>query len=110
MTMIKPTYINFDKIKENYWNNLNNTLRGFVADANLSFLDLWVPDENETKCILDIILYAKEGDISCIEFELNKESYKSLTSFFARVTAEQLNQKENLDSNFYSLNYWSNPM
>ena len=90
--MIKPIYINFDKIKENYWNNLNNKLRGFVADVNLSFLDLWVPDENETKCILDIILYAKEGDIDCIEFELNKELYKSLTSFFKLISNSIVNK------------------
>ena len=69
MKKSKTVYINFDQIKENYWNNLNNKLRGFVADSNLSFLDLWVPDEDKKKCLIDIILYAKETGIKNIEFE-----------------------------------------
>ena len=83
----KSIYINFNQIKENYWNNLNDKLRGFVADSNLSFLDMWVPDQDDKKSLIDIILYAKDARVELIEFELNRICHNSIYIFARKLNS-----------------------
>ena len=43
--MTKKLSLNYDQLKKNYYNQLNNKLRDFGKD----YLKLWVPDDNIIK-------------------------------------------------------------
>jgi hypothetical protein len=45
--------IDYGKVTEAYWTSLNTVLRGFQPAAE--FLELWVPDEDHVKSIINMI-------------------------------------------------------
>jgi hypothetical protein len=52
--------INYDDLVRNYWDGLTSTLRGFKGGEE--FLDLWVPDEDIIKSLINLIEAAQDSN------------------------------------------------
>lgn len=71
--MTQPTAVRLelDRLVREYIENLNVTLRGFKAAEQFPFLEVWVPSDDPTDSLVDLVDLARAGGIArvCIVLE-----------------------------------------
>lgn len=76
--------IDFDKLVADYGRMMFENLRGF--SVGVEFLETWVPSEDVTESVVQLIEGAAEGGVDKLEIELGEESTERLDS--ARLRAD----------------------
>ena len=77
--------INFKEIFENYNSNLLNKLRGFGENKEYEFLQLWVPEENKFKSLINLLIVISEQKIPNIQFQIDQDFVKEDKILFDKV-------------------------
>ena len=70
--------INYDSLVRNYWDNLNDKLRGFSSSDKFEFLETWVPDENHVDSVSEIIHCATDYDVLPITIRISKTTFEKI--------------------------------
>ena len=101
--MTKKLSLNYDQLKKNYYNQLNNKLRDFGTD----YLKLWVPDDNLIKSFLNLLnsiatQYKNFIEITISKKTLDSQSLKDLESISKQFS--EINISENNDLYFLNFN------
>ena len=101
--MTKKLSLNYDQLKKNYYNQLNNKLRDFGKD----YLKLWVPDDNIIKSFLNLLNSISTQYKNFIEITISKQtldiqSLKDLESISKQFS--EINISENNDLYFLNFN------
>ena len=63
--------INYNKIYEDYNHNLINKLRGFGDSENDEYLKYWVPSENFSKSLINLLISLKDQKYQDFRIELD---------------------------------------
>ena len=101
--MTKKLSLNYDQLKKNYYDQLNNKLRDFGKD----YLKLWVPDDNIIKSFLNLLNSISTQYKNFIEITISKQtldiqSLKDLESISKQFS--EINISENNDLYFLNFN------
>ena len=67
----KSIKLNYKQLVKNYWDSLTSVLRGF--HSGVEFLELWVPDEDHIKSIINLVEAAQDFGQNSFELFLDNE-------------------------------------
>ena len=70
--------LEFDKLIQSYMENLNVTLRSFTAAKGFEFLHAFVPSDDPTASILDVLDLAREAGIRQITLVVSPQTLARL--------------------------------
>ena len=87
MTMSSTAVIDYEQLVRAYRESLTTVLRGFSAGAD--FLDMWVPDDDHHKSILNLIESAESAGVEQVSIRVGAETLKGLDlGKLERMTAQ----------------------
>jgi dTDP-4-amino-4,6-dideoxygalactose transaminase len=66
--------LDLDALTQEYIENLNVTLRGFKAAESFDFLQSWVPSDDPTDSLLDLVDLAREGSLGSLTVVLSSQT------------------------------------
>jgi len=96
--MTIKTEIKYEELVDQYQNSLTNVLRGFKSAEDYSFLETWVPDDDDCMSIFNVLECAKDEGLSQIAVEIGPRTTQKLDKDRLVQQASRLGQA-NLDSN-----------
>jgi hypothetical protein len=68
--------LNYDALVATYWDDLTTQLRGFRPAAE--FLDLWVPDEDHVKSIINMLEAAQSAGQPDLALYIEKDTVSAM--------------------------------
>ena len=74
--MNQPARIIYEDLVKDYWESLTTTLRGFRPAAD--FLDMWVPDEDNLKSIVNLVEAAQMAGKDAISISIGPDTLQNL--------------------------------
>lgn len=70
--------VEYEPLVAAYWHSLTTVLRGFQAAPGFEFLETWVPDDDPTASILNIIQLAKEHGLTRITIAIDAATQRAV--------------------------------
>jgi len=70
--------VDLDVLVRDYLNNLNVTLRAFNAAEGMDFLSTFVPSDDPTLSLMDLVDLAREADLGRISIAVSPETLAKL--------------------------------
>ena len=71
--------IDYEQLVAGYWSRLGTILREFRPADDCEFLEAWVPDEDDQRCIADIVEAAKRAGLPGIALGLGAKTVRKLS-------------------------------
>jgi hypothetical protein len=72
--------LDLDRLVREYWENLNVTLRGFHPAEEFDFLQSWVPSDDPTESVLDLVELASAGGLDRLTIEVEEPTAARLAA------------------------------
>lgn len=72
--------LDLDRLVRDYWENLNVTLRGFHPAEQFDFLESWVPSDDPTESILDLVELARDAGLQRLSIILEPPTVARLAT------------------------------
>jgi hypothetical protein len=67
-------HLDLDRLVEEYLENLNVTLRGFKAAEEFDFLQSWVPSDDPTDSVIDLVELARDAQVPRLTIGVREET------------------------------------
>lgn len=70
--------LDFERLFREYMENLNVNLRGFKAAAEHDFLDAWVPSEDPTESLIELVQLGRDANLASIAISVGQATFDKL--------------------------------
>jgi len=70
--------IDYDKLVADYWQNLTTILRGFNPSEEFEFLEMWVPNDDVTNSLIEMVEAAEMYNVPELTIIISEKTQKEL--------------------------------